>query len=63
LREVDAIAEVADAAALAAAVSALLRDDATRRARAERAFEAVQLYAGLPAYTAEALLGLLPPSC
>ena len=63
LREADAIAEVADSAELATAVSALLRDETARRAQAERAFQAVQLYAGLPAYTAEALLGLLPPSC
>ena len=63
LREADAIAEVADAAEMAGAVSALLRDETARRAQAERAFEAVQLYAGLPAYTAEALLGLLPPAC
>lgn len=63
LREADGIDEIADATALAAAVSALLRDEPARRARAERAFEAVQLYAGLPAYTAEALLSLLPSSC
>ena len=63
LREADAIAEVADAAEMAGAVSALLRDETARRAQAERAFEAVQLYASLPAYTAEALLGLLPPAC
>lgn len=63
LREANAIAEVTDAAELATVVSWLLRDEIARRARAERAFEAVQLYAGLPAYTAEALLGLLPPAC
>ncbi len=61
LRDADGIVEITDAATLAAAVSALLADEAGRRAMAERAFEAVQLYAGLPAYTAEALLGLLPP--
>jgi 3-deoxy-D-manno-octulosonic-acid transferase len=63
LREANAIAEVTDASELAAVVSGLLRDENARRAQAERAFEAVQLYAGLPAYTAEALLGLLPPAC
>ena len=63
LRDADAITEVVDAAGLAAAVGGLLHDEAGRRARAERAFEAVQLYAGLPAYTAEALLGLLPAAC
>jgi len=63
LRDADAIAEVANAAELAAAVSRLLRDEPGRRDQAERAFEAVQLYAGLPAYTAEALLSLLPPVC
>lgn len=63
LRAADGIVEVTDAASLAAAVSGLLADEAARKAQAERAFEAVQLYAGLPAYTAEALLGLLPPSC
>jgi 3-deoxy-D-manno-octulosonic-acid transferase len=62
LREADAIDEVTDSAALAAAVSALLRDDAARQSRTGRAFEAVQLYAGLPSLTAEALLGLLPPA-
>ena len=61
LRDADGIVEITDAATLAAAVSALLADEAGRRAMAERAFEAVQLYAGLPAYTSEALLGLLPP--
>lgn len=59
LRDVDAVAEVTNAAGLAAAVSALLADEARRRAQVERAFEAVQLYAGLPAYTAESLLGLM----
>ena len=48
-------------ASLAAAVCELLRAEPARRTRAERAFEAVQLYANLPAFTAEALLGLLPP--
>ncbi len=62
LREAGAIDEVADPAALAAAVSALLHDEAARRSRAGRAFKAVQLYAGLPGYTAETLLGLLPPA-
>jgi 3-deoxy-D-manno-octulosonic-acid transferase len=61
LREVGAIDEVTDSAALAAAVSALLCDEAERGSRADRAFDAVQLYAGLPGLTAEALLGLLPP--
>ncbi len=63
LRKADAIQEVADAPALAAAVSALLHDESARQSRAERAFEAVQLHAGLPRDTAEALLGLLPPAC
>jgi 3-deoxy-D-manno-octulosonic-acid transferase len=61
LRAADAILEVTDAASLAAAVCELLRAESASRARAERAFEAVQLYANLPAFTAEALLGLLPP--
>jgi 3-deoxy-D-manno-octulosonic-acid transferase len=60
LREADAVREVRDAASLADAVSALLGDENARRAQVERAFAAVQLYAGLPAYTADALLGLLP---
>ena len=60
LRAVDSVSEVTDAASLAAAVSVLLRGDS---ARAERAYDAVQLYAGLPAFTAEALIGLLPPVC
>ncbi len=63
LRDVDGIIEVTDAERLAAAVSSLLTDEVRRKARAERAFEAVQLYASLPSFTAEALLGLLPPAC
>lgn len=59
LREADAICEVADTAALAFAVSGLLRDQVDRAARVERAFAAVQLYADLPLLTAEALLSLL----
>ncbi len=61
LRAAHAIVEVADAAALADAIAGLLRDEPARRAQAERAFAAVQLYAGLPAHTAEVLLDLLPP--
>lgn len=61
LRGVDAITEVTDAPSLAAAVSALLDDEPRRCARVDRAFAAVQRHAGLPAYTAEALLSLLPP--
>ena len=61
LRDADGIVAVTDAASLATAVSALLSDETGRQAQAERAFEAVQLYADLPAYTAETLLSLLPP--
>jgi 3-deoxy-D-manno-octulosonic-acid transferase len=61
LRDANAIAEIADAPGLAAAIAALLRDDTARLAQAQRAFDAVQLYAGLPSHTAEVLLGLLPP--
>jgi 3-deoxy-D-manno-octulosonic-acid transferase len=61
LRAAGALAEVADAAALADWVGLMLREPDRRRRMAEAARQAACRDAGLPARVAEALAALLPP--
>jgi 3-deoxy-D-manno-octulosonic-acid transferase len=60
LREAGGLVEVADAAALARFVSAMLDNPDQRRRLGEHAAASVRKHADLPARTAEALLSLLP---
>jgi 3-deoxy-D-manno-octulosonic-acid transferase len=60
LTEVGALYRVADAAALARWVDAMLRDPGARDAMGRAAEAAASRYADLPDRTAEAMLGLLP---
>jgi 3-deoxy-D-manno-octulosonic-acid transferase len=61
LRDAEGLVEVANAAALAGFVRAMLDHTDQRRRLAERAAVAVRHHADLPVRTAEALLSLLPP--
>jgi 3-deoxy-D-manno-octulosonic-acid transferase len=60
LREAGGLVEVADAAALARFVSAMLDNPGQRHRLGEHAAASVRKHADLPARTAEALLSLLP---
>jgi 3-deoxy-D-manno-octulosonic-acid transferase len=60
LRDAGGLVEVADGAALAQFVSAMLDNPGQRRRLSERAEASVRCHADLPARTAEALLSLLP---